>query len=60
MDNYLAEHAKSPTRGNNILDLVSTSEVGMVDKVEIIDHLGNKDHNIIVCELICDASILYG
>jgi hypothetical protein len=28
-----------------------------VDKVEIIEHLGNSDHNIIVWELIFDASI---
>jgi hypothetical protein len=57
MDNYLVQHVKSPTRENNILDLVLTSEVGMVDKVEIIEHLGNSDHNIIVWELLCDASI---
>jgi hypothetical protein len=29
----------------------------MVDKVEIIEHLGNNDHSITVWELICDASI---
>lgn len=29
----------------------------MVDKVEIMEHLGNSDQNIIVWELICDASI---
>jgi hypothetical protein len=28
-----------------------------VDNVEIIEHLGNSDHNIIVWKLICDASI---
>jgi hypothetical protein len=33
-----------------------TSKVGMVDKVEIVVHLGNSDHNITVWELICDAS----
>jgi hypothetical protein len=36
---------------------VLTSEVGMVDKVGIIEHLGNSDHNIIVWKLLCDASI---
>jgi hypothetical protein len=36
---------------------VLTSEVGMVDKVGVIEHLGNSDHNIIVWKLLCDASI---
>jgi hypothetical protein len=35
---------------------VLTSEVGMVDKVGVIEHLGNSDHNIIVWKLLCDAS----
>jgi hypothetical protein len=29
----------------------------MVDKVGVIEHLGNSDHNIIVWKLLCDASI---
>jgi endonuclease/exonuclease/phosphatase family metal-dependent hydrolase len=57
MDNYLVQHVKFPTRENNILDLVLTSEVGMVDKVGVIEHLGNSDHNIIVWKLLCDASM---
>jgi hypothetical protein len=28
-----------------------------VDKADIVEHLGNSDHNIIVWELICNASI---
>jgi hypothetical protein len=36
---------------------VLTSEIGMVDKVEIIEHLGNSDPNIIIWKLLCDASI---
>jgi hypothetical protein len=35
MDSYLVQHVKSPTRENNVL----TSQVGMVDKVEVIEHL---------------------
>lgn len=57
MDNYLVQHVKSPMRENNLLDLVLIPEIGIMDKVEIIEHLGNNDHNTVVWELICDTSI---
>jgi hypothetical protein len=54
MDNYLM---KKPGRENNILDVVNSSELSLVDKVEVLECLGNSDHYIIVWELICIVSI---
>src|SRR5664279_658979 len=55
LDNYLVQHVKQPTRDTNILDLVFTSDFNMVDNVDVIEHLGNSDHNILTWKLICDV-----
>ena len=55
LDNYLIQHVKEPTRNNNVLDLVITSDVNMVDKMQVLEHLGNSDHNIIIWKLICNV-----
>ena len=47
MDNYLSQYVKEPTRESNLLDLVLTSEEAMVENVEVLEHLGNSDHNIV-------------
>ena len=57
LDNYLVQHVKEPTRNDNILDLVITSDVNMVDKMQVIEHLGNSDHNILLWKLICNVEI---
>jgi len=41
-----------PTRENNILDFILTSEEGMVEELEVQNHLGNSDHNTIVFKLV--------
>jgi len=46
-DNFLVRHVRSPTRKDNILDLVITEECDMVDNVIILEHLTNSDHNIL-------------
>lgn len=56
MDNFWFQHVAAPTRANNILDLVISSDVGMVDNVTIKEHLANSDHNIIVFDLIIDSN----
>jgi len=43
-------------RENNILDLLIYSDINMVTDVEVLDHLGNSDHNIIVWNLVCNVS----
>lgn len=55
MDCYLIQHVDSPTRENNILDLVMTSEVAMVSDLIVKEHLGNSDHNIITWRFVCNA-----
>ena len=52
LDNYLIQHVKEPTRDQNILDLIFTSHNEMVEKLQIAEHLGNSDHNIIMWKLI--------
>ena len=46
--NGLVQHVKEPTRGNNILDLVITSEDQLVNEVEISDKIRNGDHNMLI------------
>jgi endonuclease/exonuclease/phosphatase family metal-dependent hydrolase len=58
LDNYLYQHVRQPTRENNILDLVISSNVNMVNDVQVLEHLGNSDHNILVWNLICDVGMI--
>jgi len=46
-DCFLTQHVHVLTRINNILDLVLTSECGMVDEVQIKEHFTTSDHSII-------------
>ena len=46
-DSFVTHHVSSPTRGSNILDLVFTTEPGMVEEVQIRENLANCDHNIL-------------
>ena len=58
LDSYLFQHVRQPTRLNNILDLVISSNENMVDDVKVLEHLGNSDHNILVWNLICDVGLI--
>ena len=42
---------------SNILDLVFTTEPGMVEEVQIRENLANCDHNILTWEVNCNASL---
>jgi hypothetical protein len=52
-DCFLVQHVNVPTRGDNILDLVFTSEDNMVENIEVREHFSSSDHNIIVWTLNC-------
>lgn len=54
-DCFLFQHVKSPTRGSNILDLVFSSEEGMVENLQVIDPLSNSDHSMVFFSLLCNA-----
>ena len=45
-DNFLLQLINSPTRANNILDLLIVSQVNLVQNIEISEHIGNSDHMI--------------
>lgn len=55
-DNFLFQHVKQPTRENNVLDLVITSEEEMVEDLAVIDKLGNSDHDAVTWKLICTVT----
>ena len=44
-DNFLSQHVLEPTRGENVLDIVLSSQKELVDNVKIHEPLGNRDHN---------------
>ena len=40
-----------PTRGDNVLDIVLSSQKELVNTVKIHEPLGNSDHNQIHCDI---------
>ena len=44
-DSFLTQHVLEPTRGDNVLDIVLSSQKELVDNVKIHEPLGNSDHN---------------
>ena len=46
-NNFLVQHVDFVTRGENILDLVFSSEVNMVENIYSIGKLGSSDHDIL-------------
>lgn len=51
MDCFLCQHIEIPTRGDNILDLVLSSDPNRVSDIEDIGKLGSSDHILISCKL---------
>ena len=52
LDNFWSQHVFSPTREDNVLDLVISSEESMVENISVDEHLGNSDHNIVNFNLV--------
>ena len=44
-DSFLTQHVLEPTREENVLDIVLSSQKELVDNVKIHEPLGNSDHN---------------
>ena len=44
-DSFLSQHVLEPTRGENVLDIVLSSQKVFVDDVSICEPLGCSDHN---------------
>ncbi len=47
-DCFLTQHVIKPTRGKNILDLVLTSEPGMVEEITVECPVVDSDHNVLL------------
>ena len=61
-DNALFQRVMCPTRGrmgnrSNILDLVITNEIGMVDETRYESPLGKSDHSVINVDFRCYADV---
>ena len=56
-DNYLSQHVNVPTRGNNILDLVISSEANMVEDLKVIEHFATSDHNMVEFNLLVKSKV---
>ena len=44
-DSFLIQHLLEPTRGDNVLDIVLSSQKELVDNAKIHEPLGNSEHN---------------
>ena len=45
-DSFLTQHVLEPTRGENVLDIVLSSQKEVVDNVKILEPLGNSDISV--------------
>jgi len=48
-DCFLTQFIDKPTRGSALFDLLLSNDPNMVEEVEVREHLGASDHNI-VCQ----------
>ena len=44
-ERFLTQHVLEPTRGENVLDIVLSSQDELVDNIKIHEPLGKSDHN---------------
>ena len=56
-DCFLTQHVRQPTRGDNILDLIFSSEEKMVEDVRILPPLANSDRNAISFRMKIKATV---
>ena len=54
--NFMQQHVMEPTRGENTLDLVLTTDENMVENVSVGEHFGNSDHQIVRWELVMEQN----
>ena len=56
-DCYLTQCVREPTRGENILDLILSTEEHMIEDTTILPPLSNSDHNVISFSLIVEERL---
>jgi hypothetical protein len=54
---FLHQHVMESTRQSNILDLVFTTEVNMVENLRILEPLSTSDHNVVVFDFITKTEV---
>ena len=54
--NFMQQHVMEPTRGDNILDLVITSDENMVESVSVGEHFNTSDHQVVRWELVMEQT----
>ena len=55
LDKGYTQHIDYPTRGENTLDLIFTSEPDMIEESHVIGKLGDSDHDLIMARLTLDV-----
>jgi len=58
LDCFLEQHVREPTRLNNILDLVLTSDIKVNGEVQVLAPVDNADHNVLTVFLRWKAKIM--
>ena len=56
-DGYLTQHVREPTLGENILDLILSTEEHIVEDTTILPPLSNSDHNVVSFSLIVEKRL---
>ena len=57
-DNFLSQLVAEPTRENNILDLVITSQEHLINNITVGEHLGSCDHKVVRAEINTTTNIV--
>ena len=57
-DCFLTQHVHLPTRGKNVLNLVLTSELTMVEGLKINNPVANSAHNLLTWNFNCEPEII--
>src|SRR6218665_1581579 len=53
---FMQQHAMEPTRGDNILDLVLTSDENMIENVSVGEHFNTSDHQVVRWGLVMEQT----
>ena len=59
LDLNLTSNVLQPNCNDAILDLVFSSDAEVVSNVDILEPLGNSDHNMVLCDLNLPNSVTY-
>uniref|UniRef100_A0A803K2X2 Reverse transcriptase domain-containing protein n=1 Tax=Xenopus tropicalis TaxID=8364 RepID=A0A803K2X2_XENTR len=59
-DNFMSQVVEEPTRNHAILDLVISNDPERIANVQVVEPLGNSDHNVISFDVWCRKQIYTG